>query len=167
MRVLATIFTAVGLTVCWYAAPAIQEPPVILYGQVSPTTPVPDLSTVTFTFTGNSEAVTTATPAQVVTVSGQRYFVVRIPFETSSIQGGPAFTPTANTLALSTSDITYTVTARVGTATATLPTGKTTLVYVARSQGLIDRIDLTLGGETYDQRSQRLVGGMVCQVGRR
>ncbi len=143
--------------------PAIPEPPIILYGQVSPSTPAPDLSTVTFTLTGNSETVTTASPAQVVTVSGQSYFIVKVPFETRSIQGGPSLTATPTTLALTAANTAYTLTAKAGTATATLTTGKTTLIYGAPSQGLIDRIDLTLG-ETYEQWSQRLFGSLVSQT---
>jgi hypothetical protein len=146
------------------AAPAIPEPPIILYGQVSPTTPAPDLSTVTFTLTGNSETVTTTTPAQTVSVEGQSYFIVKVPFETRNIQGGPVLTSTPNTLALSTTDTTYTVTAKLGPNNATLPTGKTTLIYGATTQGLIDRIDLALGGETFAEWSQRIFGSLVFQT---
>lgn len=68
------------------------------------------------------------------------------------------------TLSLTAADTTYTVTAKVGTASATLPIGRTTLIYGAPTQGLIDRIDLTLGGETYAQWSQRIFGSLVSQT---
>lgn len=72
--------------------------------------------------------------------------------------------PTPNTLALPAADTTYTVTAKVGATNATLPIGKTTLIYSAQSQGLIARIDLSLGGETYEQWSQRIFGSLVSQT---
>jgi hypothetical protein len=146
------------------AQPAIPEPPVIFYGQVSPATPVPDLATVSFTLTENSETLTTTTPARVVTIDGASWYIVSIPFETRTVSGSPALTATPNTLALTAANITYTVTAKLGTTTATLPTGKTTLTYGAPTQGLIDRIDLTLGGETYEQWSQRVFGSLVSQT---
>ncbi|MBN8460699.1 MAG: hypothetical protein J0M04_22950 [Verrucomicrobia bacterium] len=155
------------LCVCFLLAPmapaqsALPEPPVILYGQVSPASPTADLSTVSFTLTGNSETLTTTAPAQVVTVNGQGFFLVRIPFETRVVQGGSPRTPTPGTLALTTSDTPYTLSAQVGAQTATLPAGKTTLLYSAQRHGLIDRIDLTLGGETYEQWSQRIFGNLV------
>lgn len=153
---------AVGDILC--AEPPLPEPPVILYGQVSPASPTPDLSTVTFTLTGNSETLTTASTAQVVTVEGQGYFLVRIPFETRVVQGGPALTATPNTLALPGADTTYTLTAKVGAQDATLPSGKSTLLYSAQRQGLIERIDLSLGGETYEQWSQRIFGSLVSET---
>lgn len=163
------IISRVSVYLCAFAClaeaqvPAISEPPVILYGQVSPSTPAPDLSTVTFTLTGNAETLATAIPARVVTIEGASWFIVSIPFETRSTQGGPALTATPNTLALTAANTSYTLTAKVGTATATLPNGKTTLIYGAPTQGLIDRIDLTLG-ETYEQWSQRLFGSLVSQT---
>jgi hypothetical protein len=148
-----------------WAAPAIPEPPIVFYGQVTPSSPSPDLSAVTFTLSGNAETVTTATPAQVVTIDSHSYYVIKIPFETRVITGAPALTATPNTLALPTANTTYTVSAKVGTANATLPTGKTTLLYGAPTQGLIDRIDLTLGGESYEQWSLRIFGSLVPQTG--
>lgn len=53
-----------------------------------------------------------------VTVSGQSYFIVKVPFETRSIQGGSSLTATPNTLALTIANTTYTVSANVGTAIA-------------------------------------------------
>lgn len=147
------------------AAPAIPEPPVVIYGQVTPSSPALDLANVTFTLTGNSETLTTPQPVQIVTVESQSYYILKIPFETRTIIGGPALTATPNTLALPAADTTYTVTAKIGTTTATLPTGKTTLLYSAQRQGIIDRIDLTLGGETYAQWSQRIFGSLVSQTG--
>jgi hypothetical protein len=146
-----------------HAQPAISELPVILYGQVSPTSPAPDLSTVTFTFTGNSETITTTTPTRVVIIEGVSWYLVSIPFETRTVTGGPALTATPNTLALTAANTTYAVTAKLGSTTATLPTGKTTFLYGAPTQGLIDRIDLTLGGETFAQWSQRIFGSPVSQ----
>lgn len=148
----------------WTLQAGLPEPPVIFYGQVTPASPVPDLSTVSFTLAGNAETVTTAAPARVVSIEGTSWFVVSIPFETRTIQGSPALAASPGTLALTAADTTYTVTAKVGTATATLPTGKTTLIYGATTQGLIDRIDLTLGGETYAQWSQRIFGSLVSQT---
>lgn len=145
------------------SVPALPEPPVIFYGLVSPTSPAPDLSAVSFTLTGNSETLTTA-PARTVTIEGTSWFIVSIPFETRTVSGGPALTPTPGTLALTPANTTYTVTAKVGTTTATLPTGKTTLIYGAPTQGLVDRIDLTLGGETFAQWSQRIFGSLVSQT---
>lgn len=146
------------------AQPAIPEPPVIFYGQVSPASPAPDLAAVSFTLTGNSETLTTATPARVVTIEGATWFIVSIPFESRTVSGGPALTATPNTLALTAANTTYTVSAKVGTTTSTLPTGKTTLNYGAPTQGFIDRIDLTLGGETYEQWSLRIFGSLVSQT---
>lgn len=146
------------------SAQGIPEPPIVFYGQVTASPPAPDLSMITFTLTGNSEILTTPTPVQIVTVESQSYYIVQIPFETRTVAGGPALTPTPNTLALPAAETTYTVTAKVGTTAATLPTGKTTLIYSAQSQGLIDRIDLSLGGETYEQWSQRIFGSLVSKT---
>jgi hypothetical protein len=143
------------------ALPALPEPPVVFYGRVTTSSPAPDLASVTFTLTGNSETFTTPPPAQIVTLEGQSYYIVRIPFETRGITGGQALTATPNTLALPTVDTTYTVTAKVGSSNATLPAGKDTILYSAQRQGLIQRIDLTLGGETFDQWSQRIFGSVV------
>lgn len=143
---------------------AIPEPPVVYYGQVTPAAPAPDISAVSFTLTGNSEIVTTATPARVVTIEGASWFIVSIPFETRSVSGSPALTATPGTLALTAANTTYTVSAKVGTTNATLPTGKTTLIYGVPTQGLIERIDLSLGGETFAQWSQRLFGSLVSQT---
>ncbi len=136
----------------------------VFYGQVTPASPAPDLSAVSFTLTGNSETLTTTTPSRVITIEGATWFIVSIPFETRTISGSPALTATPNTLALTAADTTYTVTAKVGPANATFPTGKTTLIYGAPTQGLIDRIDLTLGGETFAQWSQHISGSLVSQT---
>lgn len=164
--ILPTIILAAGSLagVRAQAVPAIPEPPVVLYGQVTPASPASDLSAVSFTLTGNSETVTTATPARVVTIEGTSWFIVNIPFETRTVSGSPALTPTSGTLALTAANTTYIVSAKVGTANATLPMGKTTLIYGASTQGLIDRIDLTLGGETFAQWSQRIFGSLVSQT---
>jgi hypothetical protein len=45
-----------------------------------------------------------------------------------------------------------------------MPTGKETLFYSAQCQGIIDRIDLTLGGETYAHGSQRIFGSLFSQT---
>ncbi len=58
------------------AQPAIPEPPVVFYGQVSPASPAPDLSTVTFSLTGNLETLTTSTPTRVVTIEGTSWYIV-------------------------------------------------------------------------------------------
>lgn len=147
-----------------WALTALPEPPVVLYGKITPASPAQDLSAVTFTLTGNSETLTTPTPVLVVTVDGQSYYILKIPFETRTITGGQVLTATSNTLALPVSDTTFTVTAKVGPTTAMLPSGKTTLIYSAQREGLIDRVDLTLGGETYEQWSQRLFGSLVSQT---
>jgi hypothetical protein len=146
------------------AQPAIPEPPVILYGQVTPATPAPDLTTVSLILTGNSETLTTTPPARVVTIEGANWYIVSIPFETRAVSGSPALTATPNTLALTAANTNYTVTAKVGPNNATLPIGKTTLIYGAPTQGLIDRIDLALGGETFAQWSQRIFGTLVSQT---
>ena len=132
----------------------------VFYGQVTPASPAPDLTTVSFTLTGNSETLTTATPARLVTIGGTSWYIVSIPLETRTVQGGPPLTASPGTLALTPADTTYTVAAKVGTATATLPTGMGTLVYGTQSLGLIQRIDLSLG-ETYAQWSQRIFGTQV------
>ncbi len=141
--------------------PGIPEPPVVLYGRIISAQPAPDPATVSFMLTGSSEAVTTATPARVVTVEGVNWFVVSIPFETRSVQGDPVLTATPGTLALTPADTTYAVSAKVGNASATLPAGAETLLYSAQRQGLIERIDLSLGSETFEAWSQRLFGGQV------
>jgi hypothetical protein len=171
MHILRLIFTVL---VCPLVLPsngqtAIPEPPVVFFGQVTPALPAPDFSTVIFTLTGNSETITTATPTRVVTIEGASWFIVSIPFETRAVSGSPALTATPNTLALTAANTTYTVTtytvtAKLGPANATLPTGKTTLIYGATTQGLIDRIDLTLGGENFAQWSQRVFGSLVSQT---
>ena len=146
------------------AQPALPEPPVIFFGKVTPATPAPDLTTVSFTLTSNSETVTTATPARVVTVEGASWFIVSIPFESRTVSGSPTLVSTPGTLALTVANTTYTVTAKVGTATATVPTSKTTLIYGVPTQGLIDRIDINLGGDTFAQWSLRLFGSLVSQT---
>ena len=160
VRVLAVMLACGGAQ----AAPALPEPPVILYGQVSPSSPAPDLATVSLTLTGNGESLTTPAPAQVVAVDSQSFYLVRVPFETRSIQGGPTLAATLGTLALTNTATSYTLTAKVGNQNATLPAGSTTLTYGTQQQGLVQRIDLTLGGETYDQWSQRLFGSLVSQT---
>ncbi len=74
----------------WTLQAGLLEPPVMFYGQVTPASPAPDLSTVTFTFAGNAETLTTAAPARVVSIEGTRWFIVSIPFESRTVQGGPA-----------------------------------------------------------------------------
>jgi hypothetical protein len=146
------------------AATSLPEPPVILYGQVSPSSPPPDPSTVTFTLTGNGETLTTSAPAQVVMVGGQRFFVVRVPFESRQVSGGSLRPATPGTLALPATATAYTLSVKVGEQTATLPGGLTNITYGAQQQGLIQRIDLTLGGETYAQWSQRIFDNLVSQT---
>lgn len=151
------------LSISTLSAQGIPEPPIIFYGMLSSASPSPDLSTVAFTLTGNSETVTTTTPTQLVTVDSQNYFIVKIPFETRAIQGGTNLTATANTLALPATNTTYTVSAKVGTHVAIIPNNKTSLTYSAQQQGLIERIDLSLS-ETYEQWSQRQFGSIVSQT---
>lgn len=159
-----TILTFVLAAALLQSQTAIPEPPVIFYGQVANMSPDTDLNAVKFTVTGDSETITTATPSRVVTVEGASWYLVTVPFESRTIQGGPSFPASPGTLALTPANTTYTVTAKVGTAVATLPTGKATLVYGALTQGLIDRIDLTLGGETFDQWSHRIFGSLASQT---
>ena len=54
--------------------------------------------------------------------------------------------------------------ARVGAENAMLTTGKDSLVYGVKTQGVIDRIGLNLGGETFAQWSQRIFGSLVSQT---
>lgn len=116
----------------------------ILYGQVDHKTPrepivdtLPGAITVKINSeTGPDDPEMAATAELLCSGNGlAAYYVLRLKrFETG----------TPRTLALTPSDTSYTVTAKVGTEGATLPAGKATLIYGFSRQGLIDRIDFIL-----------------------
>ncbi|HEX9785038.1 MAG TPA: thrombospondin type 3 repeat-containing protein [Opitutaceae bacterium] len=146
------------------AAPAIPEPPVVLYGSVSRTGSAAPLSpaNVGWRITGNNESVVIPT-ATIVTVNGESFYITRIPFETRQLANGESLAQTANTLALTADGTTYTRTATVDGAPALLPIAQVVFAYGATSQGLIERIDLWVdaGAETFADWSQRIFGRMV------
>lgn len=76
----------------------------------------------------------------------------------------PALTATPNTPALTAATTVYTITAKIGPSNATFPTDKTTLIYGAATQGLINLVGLSLGAETFDQCSQRIFGSIVSHT---
>jgi hypothetical protein len=134
---------------------------VILYGQVISVPPAPDLSTVSFTVTGDGQSAVTPSPARVVSIEGLSWYLVGIPFETRAIQGTAPLPATANTLELTASETHYTLAAKIGEIPAVVPIGQEGFDHGAGSQGHIRRIDLTLGGETYAQWSQRIFGSLA------
>ncbi|MCB1093443.1 MAG: hypothetical protein KDL87_18035, partial [Verrucomicrobiae bacterium] len=84
---------------------AIPEPPVVFYGTLDGGTGT--TTTMEWTVSGNSESATVST-FQTVTVDSQTFYIVQIPFESRTVVGGPALTPTANTLELTQADTSYT-----------------------------------------------------------
>lgn len=145
--------------------PALPQPDVVFYGTVacvpgnSPVIP----TTVVWSVAGNGESIT-ASNTTIIVVNGGTFYLTRVPFEVRQITGGPAFAATANALALTRADTTYTRSATVGIDSATraaiVPAGKETFVYGATRQGLAERIDLTVG-ETFAEWSQRIFGSVV------
>lgn len=129
--------------------PALPEPPVVLYGRVT-TAPsgLPAIPTsVVWTVDGNSESVTVS-DFETRVVSGETFYISRLPFETRAVSGGGSLNATPNTLALVPGSPTYSLTVTVNGAAANLTPGTETFTYGAASQGRMDRIDLVLGDVT-------------------
>lgn len=127
------------------AAEAIPEPPVVLYGRVSPAVSVGDLAKVSFTVAGNRESAKSGR-ARVVSVNGSAYYLVAIPFETRAVRGLPEFSASPGTLGLTAGDTTYILSAKVDGRAADIADGNSKLVYGTRRQGLVRRVDLVLAG---------------------
>lgn len=138
--------------------PAILEPPPVFYGTItqSPTNTKVNPTTVEWQIetTGDSSTITAT---QVVTVDGTTYYISQIPFETRKLADNTALTTTPNTLEQTSSDSTYSRSAKVDGKTAVLPAGKGTFTYGTPSIGLIERIDLVVG-ETYAEWALRIFG---------
>jgi hypothetical protein len=78
-----------------------------------------------------------------VSVNGQVFYLLRVPFETRSIPGTPSFAATPNTLELMATAATYTRAAKVNGTNATLQ-GSATFTFGLADRGRIDRVDLTV-----------------------
>ncbi len=151
-------FSALALSPIF--AQALPEPPAIFYGTVTPAPESnPELDPLAFEITGNSESVTS--PAQIITVGEQTFYLVKVPFETRSVVGESPLTPTPNTLELKAAPTTYTRTASINDIVASLPDGKESFTYGVTTQGLMERLDLTLI-ETFAQWSMRIFGTLVA-----
>jgi hypothetical protein len=123
-------------------------------------------TTVRWNIVGNGESITAAATT-IVVVNSEVFYLTRVPFEVRQITGGPIFPATANVLELTQTDTTYTrgavVDADSVSRPAMLPAGKSSFLYGAAGQGLIERIDLLIG-ETFAEWSQRVFGGPVDPV---
>lgn len=141
---------------------AISEPPVVLYGTIDGGVSTP--TAMEWILSGNSETATIS-EFQTITVDSQTFYIVKIPFESRTVVGQPALTPTANTLELTQADTSYTRSVTVDGESVTLPSGTESFTYGFPSQGLIERIDIQIGPETYEQWSLRIFGSVVDPKG--
>jgi len=142
-----------------FAVP-VSQPPAVFYGavvnpqgqDVTPTTSV-------WTVSGNSEQATVSS-FQTVSVNGDSFYIIQVPFETRKLADDTPIGSTANTLELTQGDTSYTRAVTVNGETTSLPQGKVSFVYGAFSQGLVERLDLVVGEvlETYEEYSQRVFG---------
>ena len=152
-------------TSSWCAAQptlGIPEPGVCLYGSVATTNGrIPYLGTgVVLNLAAGTNSVTL--PANWVTVNGQVFYVLRVPLETRSVVGTPAFPATPNTLELTATSTTFTCTATVNGTNARLQS-PATVIFSRADRGRSTRLDLVvnLPRETFAQWSQRLFGRAV------
>jgi hypothetical protein len=92
-------------------------------------------------------------------VNGQGFYVLRVPFETRTIPGTPAFTATPNTLELTSGSTTYTRSATVNGTNATL-LGPAAFTFGAADRGRVERLDLqvNLPPESFAEWALRTLG---------
>lgn len=141
----------------------VPEPDLVLYGVVSGaagSTPYFPGS-VTWTVSGNGESIASHATT-LVTVNEQTFYVSRVAFETRRLADGTLPGATPNSLGLTATATSYTRNARVDGRLATLVAGSSTFSYGAATQGLMERLDLRVGGESFAEWSQRLFGAAVA-----
>lgn len=145
--------------VAW-SVPAIPAPDVVFYGLVTNGGAAVAPTGVVWAVSGNSEAVTFSN-STVVVINGSAFYISRVKFE-QRVLGGTGLTPTAGYLSLTDSATSYARTATVDGQAAALPPGKGSFSMGAGLLGLVERIDLVVGGEeTFEQWSQRIFGRLV------
>ena len=126
--------------------PGIPEPGLIIYGRVldrSSGKPV-QANAVAFQVTGNND--TANVTANLVTINGQMFYVAQVPFETRVV-GVQNFQKTANTVALTTGNTSYTRTAAVNGKAATFKApGIGQFLFSAAERGRVENLDLEVEG---------------------
>jgi len=140
----------------------IPEPDVIFYGAVSGSatgTPYAP-GAVAWTVFGNGEKIT-SDATTVVVVNNQTFYLTRIPFERRRLADHTPLAAAPNTLALTATPTTYSRTASVDGRAAPLTSGAGSFSYGVAIQGLMERIDLNVGGESFAAWAQRLFGTSV------
>lgn len=149
-----------------FAPAGIPEPDVIFYGVVFAGTGtsayVP--GDVSWTVAGNNQAAASRATT-LVTVNGQTFYISRVAFETRRLADNSLLAASPNTLEQTTTPAIFSRSARVDGKAATISNGATTFTYGAATQGLADRVDLRVGGESFTDWSQRLFGSQVVLSG--
>ena len=139
--------------------PGLPEPGFVMYGSVTNTggnVPLSGLGVV-WRIAGPTGAATNA--ATFVSVNGQVFYLVRMPFETRSTPGTPSFTPTPGTLELTAASSAYSRSATVNGSNATLQ-GSASFSFGRVDNGKVERINLpvNLPPETFAQWALRIFG---------
>ena len=159
----ATLFATVA---AFWGGPAaiagIPEPDVIFYGTVAgATTSVAyPPSDVAWTIEGNGEKLTSNATTLVV-VNGQTFYLTRFAFETRRLADNTPLAAAPNTLALTATPTAYSRRASVDGRTASISSGGENFSYSAATQGLVERVDLRVGGESFAAWAQRLFGAVA------
>lgn len=158
----AAVLTAASLFLMATSAqsiPGLPEPGFVMYGTVTGSGGSPPLSGVAVAWRVAGPNGSVNPTATFVAVNGQPFYLVRVPFETRSIPGAPAFASTPGTLELTPSPTTYTRSATVNGATATLQ-GAATFTFGRADNGKVERVNLVvdLPSETFAQWAQRVFG---------
>lgn len=135
-------------------APGLPEPGLVMYGPVTNVNGNYALVSAPTVWRASGVGSSVTITSTVAGVNGQYFHITRIPFETRSVSGQP-FTPTANTLPLTTGG--------TFTRSATVKGQAATIVYSSRGmldsftfgpaeRGLIERVHLTVNipGMTYE-----------------
>jgi hypothetical protein len=138
------VFAAVAL------GQGIPEPGLVMYGAVTNANGAvpPTGAAAAWRITTGASVVTNAATA--VNVNGQSFYVFQVPFETRSIAGLPAFTPSPNTFELVATSNSYTRSATVNGIAATV-VGSTSFAFGAADRGRVERVDLLVNipGNTF------------------
>lgn len=150
MNILSNTWLAIGLiglppaVARTQTVPGIPEPGLIVYGSILNAKNKEPLASgaISMRATGGNDIVTLN--ATFLSVNGESFYLVRVPFETRSI-AGVAFTKTANTLAL-TNGMNYmrSVTVNGNPATVVSSTRNTlnTFTFNSTDRGLVERLNL-------------------------
>ena len=139
-------------------ASGLPEPGFVIYGMITTATNQVPILTGTLTWTNSvvgTPAAKAVTQATLVSVNGQPFYILRVPFETRTVgvSAPVVLTPTPNTLELIQGGATYQRSAfyvstdgQQHSGAALVAPASSTYSFGAADRGKVERVDLTLAG---------------------